>query len=193
MKKIVILIVLLVVALGGWWKYRAAVREAEAGDQGDPVRAFQAFMDGVMKLNRMTSGPGETQPGAQTTPAEAAKPAEPVDAAEQRRQAERNVLRLFEEEQVGRKTTAACGAYRFDSYNITDKKIAEDTATVTVQFQPTDIPGLKKQMMDLGAPNIAVPLKLMVSPFILKKSWHRWYIVEVSGDLATASGQGELP
>ena len=53
MKKLITLVVILVIILGGWWKYSSYVKGIKQGVQGDPVRTVNSFMNTAVKLSNL--------------------------------------------------------------------------------------------------------------------------------------------
>ncbi len=51
MKKIVIFLLILLLGIGGWWKYSSYVKTIKESVQGDPAKTVDAFMANVVKIS----------------------------------------------------------------------------------------------------------------------------------------------
>ncbi len=186
MKKLIAFGVVVALVSGIWWQYSSRVNRIKDSVQGDSVRTVERFMDGVVKFSGLLWD--EKKMDALK------KDAEQAEASVQRGDEQRaqdifekygleSPARLFKDELLGRAAATCFSFFHLESYSITHKQIGEDSATVTVEFLPSDVFGLRKILSKRGAPTGEPPKKPVVATFHLKKSWHRWHIVNVSGEL----------
>ena len=53
MKKIVLFLLVLLLGVGGWWKYSSYLKRIESSAQGDPAKTVDAFMHNVIKISEL--------------------------------------------------------------------------------------------------------------------------------------------
>ena len=183
----IVLGVLLVIAAACWWGYRAHVRKIESGVQGDPVRTVRAFMHTVLTLNTLLWDEEERERVKAAVDAweEEGATADAPEALTQRGIS--SPLPLFDDERRARAAVTVFCLYRFDTFSVTDTKVGEESASVTVQFVPQDVLGLKALVAAHGG-KVAeeAEKKPVVVPFQLNRRGHRWRIVKMEGEVGKA-------
>jgi len=186
MKKGMVVILLVAAVVGMWWGYRSSVQSAKASVRGDPVRAVEAFMGAIVKVSGLMWDEGK-QAALKSELEELERSAPRGD-----KQLARDVFAkygaespayLFKEQRLGKAAAAALAMFHLEAFSIKETRIREDAATVTVEFLPKDVFGLKKLVSELGAPQREEEKKPVVVPFHLEKSGHKWYITDIRGEL----------
>jgi hypothetical protein len=188
MKKLTAIVCIACIIAGVVFWRRAADRKAAIdGPQGDPVRSVTALMDAAAKLS-MSAYDDETREKLEAQVAELEKQGVDASSDEARDVAEKYGLtstkELFADENLAGAVQGALLFMKFDSFEITDSKITEDKATVTVSVMPQDVLGINaaiEKQTGASAPKVRKdPMSLV---FHLTKNRYRWYITEVGGDL----------
>jgi len=186
MRKLITLVVILVIGLGIWWRYSSYVNSIKKSVQGDPVRTVNSFMDATVKFSNLLWN-------------EEVKEALKKDLKKWIEQAEEegkeeipesfkkygieNPSRLFENKRYGKAAAGVISFFQFDSFSVEKTEIEEDSAIIEVKFLPQDFMGIGKIMDNLDVPKRERKEKPVFVPFHLKKHWHRWYIVDIRGEL----------
>jgi hypothetical protein len=184
-KKLMVLAVAAGVVVGAWWVHGAVVRR---GRQGNPVRTVEAFMASTRKVGSMLWDE-ETRKQMEADQAMlerlAAEGEEEVPADVQERYDIVPVKELFRSPSVGKGTAAAFAMLTVESYEVEESTVEGKEASVRVRIMASDIFGLRQAMADAGLPagEAAPQPRAHVVVFELQQSWHRWYIVNVEGDL----------
>ncbi len=185
-KKITGLIVLVAIALAIWGLYSSNVKKIRESPQGDPVRTVEALMDAVVKASGLLWDEQKRdamEKDMQELKASAQSGDEDVPPDIFEKYAIESPARLFKDERFGKAAAGSLCIFHIESFSIKETKTGEHSATVTVEFLPKDVFGLKKAISKLGAPTPEQPAKPVVVPFYLEKSRRRWYIVDITGEL----------
>jgi hypothetical protein len=189
MKKLITLIVILVIILGVWWKYYSCVKGIKEGHQGDPVRTVHSFMNTAEKFSTLIWDEEEREAFLKLLEEWKSKAEEGEEEAAREALREYGIedpSRLFENRKYGKAAAGILCLYQFDSFSIEKREIEEDKAVIEVEFLPQDILGIGQIMAARGVPQRETKKEPILIPFHLKKHWHRWYIVEVKGELEPA-------
>jgi len=185
MKKIIILVVILVIGVGVWWKYSSYVKGVKEGPQGDPVRTVKTFMDASVKFSGLLWSEEVKEELRRDLK-------EWQERTEQRKKEIPENLKkygmedpsgLFREKDLGKATLSALCIFHFESFSLQEKSIEKDRATIEVSFQPLDVFGIEKIGEKLGVPKREGKKEPVSVIFHLKRYWYRWYIVDVGGEV----------
>ena len=175
------LIALVVIALVIWTAYSSRIRSIKEGVQGDPVRTVNSFMNTAKTLSGLMWD--EEKREALKADLEKWKESDEIPPTLKEYGIE-DTNRLFSNEEYGKAAAGIICLHHFDSFSVENQTVEEDTATVDVSFLPTDVLGLQNLISALGAPQGQTRDKPISVPFYLRKRGHRWYIVEIRGELA---------
>jgi len=190
MKKLIaLLIVILVIILGAWWKYHSYVKGIKEGPQGDPVRTVNSFMNATEKFSNLIWDEEEREAFLKLLEEWKSKAEEGEEEAAREALQEYGIedpSRLFEDRKYGKAAASILCLYQFDSFSIERPEIEKDKAIIEVKFLPQDILGIGQIMAAHGVPQRETKKEPILIPFHLKKHRHRWYIVEVKGELEPA-------
>ncbi len=187
MKKGIVAAVVAAVALGMYGLYAAHVRKIQRSVQGDPVRTVNAFMGTAAKLSTLMWDEEERENVRRALKQweESSEQKDAVEAAELLKQyGIQSPAPLFHEEKYARAAIGILCFFRFDSFALTDKNVQEDKAVVTAEFVPEDVLGLKSLVSKMGAPVPETRKKPVSVSFHLERRGHRWYIIEIGGELS---------
>jgi len=180
MKKLIALVVVVMVLAAVWWASRSR-REASAS-MSDPLQTVNGFMQTAAKVSRLM-----WDESAKEDIGTALK-----DLEEGRTKEARAVLRkydiedpalFFEDEELGRASLTALCTFRFESFSVQQQNREGNTATVRVEFPPSDILGLTKTLEELGAPPPQMKEEPVVVVFDLERGRGGWKIARVAGEL----------
>ncbi len=189
MKKLIILLVLAAL-ITGTVLVRGALdkRRALAGPQGDPQRAVETLMDSFAKLSKLIYEESHRENLVADVDALKDAPEPEAEAAMQdvfEKYGLHPIKPFFVDEKLGKGVTSVFLLFRFDTYEITKTTVKDDSAWVHVKFTPTDVLGIAALTAKLGAPAPEQKREPVTISFGLDKDRHRWYITEISGELAT--------
>lgn len=189
MKKFITLLVILAIILGVWWKYSSYVKSIKEGVQGDPVRTVNSFMNTTVKFSNLLWNEEEREAALKELEKwrKAAEEGEEEAAREAlKKYGIEDPSRLFKNKKYGKASVGVICFFQFDSFTTEKRELGEDSAIIEVKFLPQDILGIGKIMAELGVPKGESKKKPIFIPFHLRKHWHRWYIVDVKGELEPA-------
>jgi len=178
MKKVIALVVIVALAVTLWAIHFSYVRRATRSVQGDPARAVEAFMDSAAKLSGLM---WDEQTRENLTKWTKGSEEEKKQLLEKYKM--EDPRRFFQDEGFARAVVSALCIFHFDSFSLKQTEVEEGTARVTVQFLPLDVFGIRKTVRRLGAPERETKKEPVSVPFHLERHWHRWYIVDVGGEL----------
>lgn len=187
MKKLIASGIVVAVAVALLLAWSAHVRKISRGVQGEPVRAVNAFMDTVKTISCLLWDEKERESTARDLKQwlkalEEGKKQDPPESLSKYRLEDPN--RFFRNRRLAKGVMTALAIFHFESFSAEQARIQEDRATVNVEFLPTDVLGIGKAIARLGAPEQQKRNKPVRVVFTLEKHRHRWYIVEVGGELA---------
>jgi len=185
-KKLITLVVILVIILGGWWKYSSYVKEIKQGVQGDPVRTVNSFMNTAVKFSNLFWNEEEREAFRRELEEWKKQSEEGEEEASLESFKEyglKDPSHLFKNSEYGKAVATILCFFQFDSYSIEKTEIEEDSAKIEVKFLPQDFMGIGKIMAEASVPQRERKKKPVSIPFHLKKHRHRCYIVGIKGEL----------
>ena len=176
MKKLITLVVILVIILGGWWKYSSYVKGIKQGVQGDPVRTVNSFMNTAVKFSNLFWNEEEREAFRRELEEwkKQAEEGEEEAALESFKEyGLKDPSHLFKNREYGKAVATILCFFQFDSHSIEKREIEEDSAKIEVKFLPQDFMGIGKIMAEAGVPQREKKEKPVFIPFHLKKHRHR--------------------
>ena len=187
MKKLIVLVVVVAVALiGVWWLYARHVKKIQNSAQGDPVRAVKAFMNTVTTLSTLLWNEDEREDVKQSLDewkkSLAKDPEAPMPEALKKHGIQAPGP-LFEDVEYGKAAMGMFLIYQFDAFSVSEKKVGGATADITVEFLPKDVLGIRKLVAAQGAPAGERRKEPVSAPFRLRRRGYRWHIVEIGGEM----------
>ncbi len=187
MKKIVIFLLVLLLGIGGWWKYSSYVKTIKESVQGDPAKTVDAFMANVVKISDLIWDKEKREnltkelKGWLESAEKGKKKPKGIPESLKEYGFKQDPRTLFENERLGKAALSAFAISRYKSYSLGKVNIKGNTAEVELKVLVSDVLGLGTIISKLGAPRQKMKKEPTTIPFTLKKQFHRWYITDIGG------------
>ncbi|MHC4713045.1 MAG: hypothetical protein ACYTAN_07215 [Planctomycetota bacterium] len=190
MKKVIVAVIVVVLIVVALWMRDLSERKAAAESvQANPLKTVESVMGNTAKLTGLMWDEKQRE----ELKAEAERLEEAGEEATE--EETRDVFEqyglvpqypLFADEHYGKSFVATLLMHRFDEFEVKSSTVKEATATISVEFTPKDVLGLKALTEKLGAPTPKEEPKPVSIVFYLEKKGYRWYITDTRGELSDA-------